>query len=66
MDRVSFILPKVLRQRGLDQYAAAGSVLERASAWIAQEMPIHAKSLQPVRVQDSQLQIEASNQIALT
>lgn len=66
MDRAFSILPKVLRTRGLADAAYSGLILERASAWIREQLPTHAVSLRPSQLKDGVLMIEGSHSIAVT
>jgi hypothetical protein len=65
MDRVSFILPKVLRQRGLGDEAVASVLTAEAKNWIAKKLPAHTTDLQPTKFEQGVLFIEARNSIAL-
>ena len=65
MDRISQILPGVLRAKGLKQHADAALVLHRARAWIAESLPdirtaVSAQTLQ----EDGTLIIECGNSSA--
>jgi len=51
MDRLSQILPKVLKSKGLKEHADAALVLHRAQAWISENLPairsvVFAESMQ--------------------
>ena len=65
MDRLSDVLPRILRQRGLHEHAVAGQILLKAAEWIAITLPAQSSALFPVRFQQATLVIEATQSIAL-
>ncbi|MDD5054801.1 MAG: DciA family protein [Candidatus Peribacteraceae bacterium] len=65
MDRAFSILPKVLNHRGLADAAYSGLILQRASAWIREQLPDYAASLHPSQLKDGVLMIEGSHSIAV-
>lgn len=65
MERLSHILPGVVRRRGLYQEFSAGLILLEARRWITQSLPQHSPFLSPKSFCDGTLLIEAKNAIAL-
>ena len=66
MDRLSLLLPKVLKRRGLHQLAEASFVVLRAQEWIKAHMGMQAPSITARKFADSSVLIEAGNPIALS
>ncbi len=65
MDRVSLLLPSVLRKRGLFDQVSASSVSYTARAWIAQHAPGLAPFIQVKSLTQGVLQVEATHHMAL-
>lgn len=65
MDRLSTLLPKILRQRGLHEPFSAGLVVLRAQEWIGAHLPQHAATLRVTTFVDGVLSIDAHHSIAL-
>ena len=66
MDRLSHLLPKILKKRGLHQVAMASVVVLRAQEWINANLPTHSNTLKPRTFAEGTLLIEAGNAIALS
>lgn len=64
MDRVSTILPTVLRKRGFSGAAYVSRALEESRLWIAHRLPNQMQSLRPGTVDRGILIIEATNVFA--
>lgn len=65
MDRLSAILPKVLRERGLTDVSLKELVLETALKCIRKELPTHAEFLKPALFEHGILTVQAQNSDAL-
>ncbi len=65
-DRLSGLLPNVLKKRGLHQVAVAGSAVGAAQRWMEANMGLQAASLKASKLADGSLFIEAHNGIALS
>lgn len=65
MDRLSSILPKILRQRGFADEAVASILVKEAKTWIAQKFPAFDTDLKPTKFEQGVLFIEAAHSIAL-
>jgi len=65
MDRLSFILPKVLRERGLTDVGLTDLVLKTVRSCIQKELPTYVQSLRPVSFEKGLLTVEALNSDAL-
>ncbi len=65
MDRLSVILPKVLRERGLTDVSLTELVLETAMQCIHNELPAHAEFLKPTLFEQGVLTVKAQNSEAL-
>ncbi len=65
MDRLSAILPKVLRERGLTDASLKELVLETALQCIVQELPTYAEFLKPTLFENGVLTVKAQNSEAL-
>lgn len=65
MDRLSAILPKVLRERGLTDASLKELVLETAAQCLLKELPTHAAFLQPALFEHGVLTVKAQNSDAL-
>lgn len=66
MDRLSHILPTVLRERGLEGPALSSQAVTCAQTWIHTTLPAHSSSLRALRVERGTLIVEAVDSIALT
>jgi len=66
MDRLSQILPKVLRKRGLHEAAIGSQTVVSAQAWISSTFPAFKHSLSAIRIEHGCIVVEADNSIALT
>jgi hypothetical protein len=64
MERISHLLPKVLKRRGLHEHAVAAYTVRTAQQWIDQELPNFQGELAVRSLKDSALLIDASNSIA--
>lgn len=64
MDRVSDLMPKVLRQRGLQKQASVSLVIFKATAWIAEHLPLLKDQLTVQHCKDQILLIAADHPIA--
>lgn len=65
MERLSHLLPKVLKQRGLHDEMVAGLVVKRAEEWIAAHLPVHVPTLHVKKFASGTVIIHADNPIAL-
>ncbi len=66
MDRLSSILPKVLRKRGLHGEMTASLIVMLCQRWIEVSMPTMAPALRVLRFADGWVTVEADNSIALS
>ncbi|MFA5800718.1 MAG: hypothetical protein WC840_07280 [Candidatus Peribacteraceae bacterium] len=66
MDRLSQILPKVLRKRGLHEAAVGSQAVVSAQAWISSTFPAFRHSLSAIRIEHGCIVVEADDSIALT
>ncbi len=65
MDRLSLILPKVLRKRGLFGEMTAGMILLKAQQWLDESFALKGV-LKAARYDDGTITIDAMNAIALS
>ena len=65
MDRLSSILPKVLRKRGLQEHAVGALVVLRASAWIAMRLPELAGMVRVRSFKEGTLHIVCTHSVAV-
>lgn len=65
MDRLSAILPRVLREKGLTDASLTDLVLKTAAQCIQSELPDHADCLEPTLFEHGVLTVKAQNSMAL-
>lgn len=65
MERLSNILPGILRQRGLHGDISASLIVSKADQWLRMHLPAHALSLHVRKYDDGTIFIEAENSVAL-
>ena len=65
MDRLSTVLPTVLRRRGLAAHAEGALVLHRASLWIAEKNPLLGPLVAIQHLKDGILTIGCTHSSAL-
>ena len=64
MDKVSSILPKVLKKRGLHKHASASLVVNLAQEWLEKELPKIRDDISVSTIKDSVLTISTKNSVA--
>ena len=65
MDRLSTILPSVLRQRGMESEALSAHALTIARRWLDREFPTLSTQLRPATIQRGELVIVTDSSPAL-
>lgn len=65
MDRLSNVLPKVLRRRGLAEHATGALVVYKARQWLREKFPAFADQVDAKNVRENVLMVECKHSIAL-
>lgn len=65
VDKLSSLLPAVLRKRGLKEQADASLVMHRAGLWLSENMPELKESVEPRTLKDGVLLIACAHGIAM-
>jgi 1-aminocyclopropane-1-carboxylate deaminase/D-cysteine desulfhydrase-like pyridoxal-dependent ACC family enzyme len=65
MDRLSFLLPKTLKKRGLMQQAQASLITHKTSVWLKEKLPHLESQVKTRSFKDGTLTIACSHPIAL-
>lgn len=65
MDKLSLVLPKVLRKRGLTRHAHGALIAHRAKHWLDERLPRLRTFVRVARMQDGVLFLSCSHSVAL-
>ncbi|OGJ56237.1 hypothetical protein A2635_03335 [Candidatus Peribacteria bacterium RIFCSPHIGHO2_01_FULL_51_9] len=65
MDRLSSLLPKVLRRRGLHGHAQSALVMHCARRWLDEKLPLTKEMISVTKCEDGVLFVACTEAIAL-
>lgn len=65
MDRLSLILPKVLRKRGLQEHAEGALAVTRAEQWMTGRLPLLAGKIKVRSYKEHTLHIDCLHSVAV-
>jgi hypothetical protein len=65
MDKLSSVLPKMLRKRGIEGHAMSSLAVHRAMQWMNERLPALQNFIEVKSVQDGVLYIECAHSVAM-
>ena len=65
MDKISFVLPKVLQRRGLAKHANGALVAHRTKHWLDEHLPQMEAFVRVARIQDGVIFLSCTHSVAL-